>query len=301
METQQHEWERELNQLRGIGDLEELNAQIATLKSRMSACQEREQAALADMRAAFRGQPLSWAFAGTQWSGPGKTRGTRRPARYPQHVAESSRRPARRPQVYLRVGPSSWIRATRARRATAGRAAGKLRGRPAAVRAALRRRGLVAAGTDTREFARKRHATLAEYTAARDEQARADVELKQAEIARSRIDDARVRTLTDELAAVDAKIGNAVQELGRIAERIAEFEQQARDREQELDPVVKRQQANRDLITRRDVADDLRVLAERVQSRLEGEYVARSPPGCKKFSCRSSAANQTLALACSVA
>ena len=274
METHQHEWERELNQLRGIGDLEELNAQIVTLKSRMRACQEREQAALADMRTAFKGQSLSWAFAGTQVD---------------EGRAKLEELADRRviPNTSLKVledrledgecicgsdlHPGSELREHVQQLLDEQRENSEIAQRLTELR--YDARGLAAAGADAEEFARKRLATLAEYTSARDELLRTDVELKQAETKRSLIDDARVRQLTDDLAAVGKKIGDGVLELGRIAERIAAFEQQATDRERELAAVLKKRQANRDLVIKRDVADDLRILAEQVQGRLEGEYV----------------------------
>ncbi|HVB44498.1 MAG TPA: AAA family ATPase [Streptosporangiaceae bacterium] len=274
METHQHEWERELNQLRGIGDLEELNAQIATLKSRMRACQEREQAALADMRTAFRGQPLSWALAGTQVD---------------EGRAKLEELADRRviPNTSLKVledrledgecicgsdlHPGSGLREHVQQLLEEQRENSEIAQRLTELR--YDARGLAAAGADTEEFARRRLATLAEYTAAHDELVRTDVELKQAETKRRLIDDARVRTLTDDLAGVGKKIGDGVLELGRIAERIAAFEGQVADREQELAAVLKKRRANHDLVIKRDVADDLRILAEQVQGRLEGEYV----------------------------
>jgi DNA sulfur modification protein DndD len=131
------------------------------------------------------------------------------------------------------------------------------------------------AAVDVDAFAAKRQATLADYTAARDDLNRADVELKQAQTKRSLIDDARVRTLTDELAAVGKKIEASAVELGRIAERLAQFERQLEQREQELSKVTQKNRANQNLIIKRDVAEDLRALAERVQGRLEGEYVQK--------------------------
>jgi DNA sulfur modification protein DndD len=276
METQQHEWERELSQLRGIGDLDELNAQITTLNSRMSEFRDREQAALASMRAAFRGQALSWALAGAQL-GQGQATLEELADR---HVI---------PNTSLKVledrledgecicgsdlHPGSSLREHVQRLLVDQRENSEVAQRLTELR--YDARGLVAAGADANEFARIRDAALAEYTAARDEQARTGVELKQAEIARSRIDDARVRTLTDELAAVGPKITDGIHELGRITERIEKLERELGENDQKLEQVVKKHQANQDLITRRDVADDLRILAEHVQSRLEGEYVAR--------------------------
>ena len=170
MEAHQHEWERELNQLRGIGDLEELNARIATLKSRMRACQEREQAALADMRAAFRGQPLSWAFAGTQVD---------------EGRAKLEELADRRviPNTSLKVledrledgecicgsdlHPGSGLREHVEQLLDEQRENSEIAQRLTELR--YDARGLAAAGADAEEFARKRLATLAEYTAARDE------------------------------------------------------------------------------------------------------------------------------------
>ncbi len=276
METQQHEWERELHQLRGIGDLDELNARITTLKSRMSECRDREQAAFGAMRTAFRGQPLSWALAGAQLDqGRGKL----------EELAHRGVIPNNSLQVLedrLEEGEcicgSDLHPGTDLRQHVERLLAEQRENSPVAQRLTELRydaRGLIAAGADAGEFAAIRDAALAAYTAARDEQISIGVELKQAEAARGRIDDSRVRTLTEELAAVGPKITDGIHELGRITERIEKLGRELEENEKKLDQLVKKRQANRDLITRRDVADDLRVLAEKVQGRLEGEYVAR--------------------------
>lgn len=276
MEAQQHEWDRELAQLRGIGDLEELNAQIATLKSRIQRCRDREQEALNDMRAAFKGQPLSWSFvaAGIE-SGRAKL----------EELADRRIIPNTSLKILedrLEEGecicgsdlhPGTELRENVQHLLDEQRGNSEMAQRLTELR--YDARALAAAVADADTFAARRQATLASYTTARDELIRADVELKQAETKRSRIDDDRVRTLTDELAAVAKKIADGILELGRIAERISSYEQELEQRERELARVVKKDKANRDLITKRDVADELRMLAERVQSRLEGEYVAR--------------------------
>jgi DNA sulfur modification protein DndD len=276
METQQHEWDRELTQLRGIGDLDELNAQISTLRTRIQACRGREQAALADMRSAFKGQPLSGVFAA---------------AGLEDGRAKLEELADRRviPNTSLKVledrledgecicgsdlHPGTDLREHVLQLLDEQRENSEMAQRLTELR--YDARALVVAAADVDAFAAKREATLADYTAARNDLARADVELKQAETKRSRIDDARVRTLTDELAAVGKKIGDGVLELGRIAERISSCERQLEEHEQELAKVTQKNKANRDLIIKRDVAEDLRVLAERVQGRLEGEYVAK--------------------------
>ncbi|MET7400631.1 AAA family ATPase [Dactylosporangium sp. NPDC005572] len=276
METQQHEWDRELTQLRGIGDLDELNAQISTLKTRIQGYRGREQAALAEMRSVFKGQPLSWAFAA---------------AGIEDGRAKLEELADRRviPNTSLKVledrledgecicgsdlHPGSDLREHVQRLIDEQRENSEMAERLTELRYAAR--GLVVAAADVDAFAAKREATLAAYTAARDDLARTDVELKQAETKRSRIDDTRVRTLTDELAAVNKKIGDGVLELGRIAERISSLGRQLEEREQELTKVTQKNRANRDLIIKRDVAEELRLLAERVQGRLEGEYVAK--------------------------
>lgn len=276
METQRHEWERELQQLRGIGDLDELNRQINTLKARIQSCREREQAALTDMKAAFRGQPLSRAFiAAGLADGQAKL----------EELADR------------RVIPNTSLKVLQDRLAEEECICGsdlhegtELREHVVRLIEEQRENSEMAqrltdlaysaaafelAAADVDDFAAKRRASLADYTAARDDLNRADVELKQAESKRSRIDDARVRTLTDELAAVGKKIDASTNELGRIAERISQYERQLDEREQELSKVTQKNRANRDLIIKRDVAEELRELTERVQGRLEGEYVKK--------------------------
>jgi DNA sulfur modification protein DndD len=276
METQQYEWERELAQLRGIGDLDELNAQIGSLKTRINGFRSRAQAALADMRSAFKGQPLSWAF-----SAAGLELGRMKL----EELADRRVIPNTSLNVLedrLEEGkcicgsdlhPGSDLREHVLWLLDEQRENSEMAQRLTELR--YDARGLFVGAADVDAFAAKREGTLAAYTAARDELTRADVELKQAEIKRGRINDARVRTLTDELAAVSKKIGDGVLELGRIAERISSLERQLDEREQELTKVIRKNKANQDLVIKRDVAEDLRTLAERVQSRLESEYVAK--------------------------
>ncbi|WP_082310429.1 AAA family ATPase [Nonomuraea sp. SBT364] len=274
MEVQQHEWNRELNQLRGIGDLDELNMQINALKKRIEGCRNRVEAALADMRTAFKSQALSLALAATSIDeGRSKL----------EELADRRVIPNRSLKVLedrLEDGecicggdlrPGSVLRDHVQHLLDDQRENSEMVERLTELRYSAR--GLAVAAADSEDFAARREATLLAYTSARDDLARADVELKQAETKRSRIDDTRVRTLTDELAAVGKKIGDGVLELGRIEERISSLETQLAEREQELAKVTQKNKANRDLIIKRDVAEELRSLAERVQRRLEGEYV----------------------------
>ncbi|MEV2241078.1 AAA family ATPase [Micromonospora sp. NPDC049891] len=276
METQQHEWERELAQLRGVGDLDELNAQISTLKSRIQACRAREHTALADMKAAFKGQPLSRAFTAAGLAS-GQTKleelADRRVIPNTSLKVLQDRLAEEECICGSDLHPGTPLREHVVQLLEEQREHSDMAQRLTELRYSAAAFDLAAADVDA--FAAKRQATLADYTAARDDFNRADVELKQAESKRSRIDDARVRTLTDELAAVGKKIAARVLELGRIAERIAQYERQLEEREQELSKVTQKNRANQDLIIKRDVAEELRELAERVQRRLEGEYVKK--------------------------
>ncbi|MCI4064016.1 AAA family ATPase [Micromonospora sp. R77] len=276
METQQHEWERELAQLRGIGDLDELNAQISTLKGRIQACRAREDAALADMKSAFKGQPLSRAFtAAGLANGQAKLEelADRRVIPNTSLKVLQDRLEEEECICGSDLHPGTALRDHVVQLLEEQREHSDMAQRLTELRYSAAAFDLAAADVDA--FAAKRQATLADYTAARDDLNRADVELKQAESKRSRIDDARVRTLTDELAAVGKKIAAGVLELGRIAERIAQYERQLEEREQELSKVTQKNRANQDLIIKRDVAEELRELAERVQRRLEDEYVKK--------------------------
>jgi DNA sulfur modification protein DndD len=276
METQQHEWERELSQIQGIGDLDELNVRIAGLKARMRECRDREQEALNAMRTALRGQPLSWALAGAKLD-----QGRRKL----EELADLRVIPNTSLKVLedrledgecicgSELHPGSDLRQHVERLLAEQRENSEVAQRLTELR--YDARGLIAGGTHTGEFAATRRDALEAYTAARDEQAGIGVELKQAETARGRIDDSRVRTLSEELAAIRPKITDGIHEQGRMTERIEKLERELAENEQKLDQLVKKRRANQDLITRRDVADDLRVLAEKVQGRLEGEYVAR--------------------------
>jgi DNA sulfur modification protein DndD len=276
METQQHEWERELNQLRGIGDLDELNGRITKLKAGMAECREREHAALGGMRTAFRGQPLSWALASAQLE-----RGRQKL----EELADRRVIPNTSLQILedrledgecicgsdLHLG--SDLRQHVERLLAEQRENSEIAERLTELRYAAR--GLIASGAGTDEFAAIRHEALTAYTTSRDEQKNLSVELTQAENARRLIDEPRVQELTEELAAVAPKITEGVHQLGRVTERIEKLELELKDNEQKLEQIVKKRQANQSLIIRRDVAGDLRALAGKVQSRLEGEYVAR--------------------------
>jgi DNA sulfur modification protein DndD len=274
MENQKHEWERELNQIRGIGDLDELNARITRLTARMEECGGRERAALDDMRMAFRGQPLSWAIAGVQLAdGRAKL----------EELVDRRVIPNTSLQILedrledgecicgsdLHHGSDlrEHVEQLLAEQRENSEAAERLTGLRYAAN------GLAAAGADTHEFATIRQQVLTAYTSARDEQKTIGVELKQAENTRTLIDDARVRVLTGDLADVGPKITESVHKLGQITERLETLRRELAENEQQLEQLVKKRQANQNLITRRDVAGDLVALAESVQSRLEGEYV----------------------------
>ena len=117
-------------------------------------------------------------------------------------------------------------------------------------------RGLAAAADDG-GFAEARLAALSEYTEAREEMKSIDVQLKEALAKRARIDDERVRVLTQDLADVDTKLSEGALELGRIDERVARLTEELDQRNRELATVLKKHADNQDLTIKRDVAAEL--------------------------------------------
>lgn len=60
MEEQKAAWEKELNALRGVGDLDEINRQIEQLEASRRGHEAARDAALTRMKAALKAEPISW-------------------------------------------------------------------------------------------------------------------------------------------------------------------------------------------------------------------------------------------------
>ena len=62
MTVQRTQWDKELNALRGIGDLDELNARIATVEAELKGLDAARSRSIARMRQLLKSEPCSEAF-----------------------------------------------------------------------------------------------------------------------------------------------------------------------------------------------------------------------------------------------
>lgn len=126
-----------------------------------------------------------------------------------------------------------------------------------------------------RDFETIRVQLLEEFTQIRDALAAKGAELDALKKRREDIDEDRVRDLVEKVAKVEAQIADANTDLGRLSADITRLEavrEERRARAKEAERAVK---LNEDLATKRDVAEDLHRLTAGTLAVLEKDYVER--------------------------
>jgi DNA sulfur modification protein DndD len=279
MAEQKDKWERELTAIRGIGDLDDLNTRIASLRAEVEDLEARQRLrALGRMRDALRSDAFSWTMLG-----PRLQNGLERLA----DLADRRIIPGASIEVLtdrLQLGEcicgeelpeGSERRAAVERLRDEQQQVSENRQRLTALLHTARHGELAQQGrvAQKEDFAHLRLSLLQEYTSIRDSLRAKGLELEQLVERRKQIDESRVRDLTEKIASVEKKIADANTSIGRNdadLSRLSELREEQDRRRREAEKAAK---VNEGLATRRDAAEDLLRLARGTLSVLEHEHV----------------------------
>lgn len=115
----------------------------------------------------------------------------------------------------------------------------------------------------------------AEFTEIRDSLRDKGLELRQLKDRRASIDEERVRDLVSKIQEVNIKIAQAHQDIGATEIELEHACELRTVQEQQLESAQREVDISNELALKRDVAQDLTTLANRVLEGLEGDYVQR--------------------------
>jgi predicted nucleic acid-binding Zn-ribbon protein len=284
MREQRVRWEKELDQIKGLGELDELNKKISGLDRDIATLEKERTQALLNMRGLVRSEDFSWAlledplnkgmkllddladrgvipgvsievlvdrlslpvcFCGESLA-VGDSDGERR-RQHLQHLIEEQRHVAATTQRLTSV-----LHVARQSKATHD---------------SKRHEG--------KDFWARRTFLLASFTEKRDALALKTTESVAAKERRSKIDDSRVRDLTTKIQRVGGQIESAASRVGGLDERIKLAKEGREEKKRALDQAESARNKDLMLATRRAVAEDLVTLAKGTLGVLERDYVAR--------------------------
>lgn len=280
MERHQAEAKRKLEQIKGIGDLEQLNAEIAELDRDLEVLESRKEKNHDKMREIVKSQSLSWALAGVKLS---------RGLEILDALADKNLIPNTSIQVLRdrleegvcicaepltagsphRISVESLLREQQDKSELSEQLSG------------IRYRAKALQGNQSQhiQFEHDRTTALAEIADINAEIRRKGDKRKQATDTRASIDDTTVRNLTSDLNSLEEKLYSAVYDKRGLEDDIEGLKKDLSEKEQSLQRAERAAKTHSDSQLRRDVCGDLLKLATAVQSRLEGDYV-------KRVSCR---------------
>jgi len=284
MRDQRTKWERELEQIRGLGELDELNREIVGLDRDIATLERERTQALLAMRELIRSEDFSWAWLEDNLDkgikalddlanrgvipgvsvevlvdrlhlavcicgeslAEGNVDGDRR-RQHLQHLIEEQRRVSETSQRLTGI-----LHVTRQSKATND-----------------------AKRDDDRDFWATRTTQLAAFTEKRDALAIKTAASVAAKEKRSKIDDSRVRDLSGKIQRVGQQIESASQKVGGLDERIRMKKEERDLKKRAVDEAESARNKDSALATRKFVAEDLVNLARGTLRILEHDYVAR--------------------------
>ncbi|WP_327375807.1 AAA family ATPase [Streptomyces sp. NBC_01216] len=276
MEGTQAQARRELEAIKGIGDLDALNLQIGDLEHDCAALESRKNECLHEMSLLLRSEVTSWSLMSESLAaGLGLLDELADRRIIPSHSIQvlhdclgsgqcicgealDPGSPHRNHVQSLldeqqeRSEVSEYLSDTR-----------------------YRARALRDMGDQPDRFPERRDELLREYATITQEIERKGSLLNAAKERRGRIDDEKVRRLQGDLTDLEEKIKEAIYEHGNLSNQLHTMQQDLTVKQNALEKAQRDAQISADIATKRDVASDLKTLVTAVRHRLEGEYVDR--------------------------
>ncbi|WP_411133183.1 AAA family ATPase [Streptomyces sp. C10] len=273
--TQDHK-RRELEAIKGIGDLEALNAQIVDLERDCAALESRKNECLREMSMLLRSEVTSWSLMSESLAaGLGLL----------DELADRRIIPSHSIQVlHDCLGTGQCICGTSLERGTSHRnhvqglldeQQGRSEMSEYLTETRYRARALHEMRDQPDGFPERRAELLSEYATITQEIERKGALLNATKERRGRIDDEKVRRLQGDLNDLEEKIKDAIYEHGNLSNQRETMRQDLAVKQKALEKAQRDAQISADIATKRDVANDLKTLVTAVRHRLEGEYVDR--------------------------
>ncbi|MFI7408720.1 AAA family ATPase [Streptomyces sp. NPDC049627] len=276
MEGTQAQARRELEAIKGIGDLEALNVQISDLERDSAALESRKNECLREMSLLLRSEVTSWSLMSESLSdGLGLLDELADRRIIPSHSIQVLHDclgsgqcicgEALDPETPRRNHVQSLLDEQRERSEVSEYLSD----------ARYRARALRDMGDQPDRFPERRDELLREYATITQEIERKGGLLNAAKERRGRIDDEKVRRLQGDLTDLEEKIKEAIYEHGNLSNQLDTMQQDLAVKQKALEKAQRDAQISADIATKRDVANDLKTLVTSVRHRLEGEYVDR--------------------------
>jgi DNA sulfur modification protein DndD len=265
---------RELEAIRGIGDLDAINQEIQGLEEDLAALEGYQQKNLAAMNALLRSEALSWTLAGA----PLKRALTRLDELKDLRLIPKTSTQILEDRLELGIcicGEGLEPGSTHRNEVAKLLAEQQDRDAIAERLTELRYGARALRSVHQQDFAEARSDTLGDFAKLAEAVRSKTTALQTAKERRALIDDVRVRELTEELAELDRKKGDVKFKLGNLDTRRGTVQYDCDQKSEEKRSAERNASISRDLAVRRDVGLDLLNLARAVQGQLEGPYVER--------------------------
>jgi DNA sulfur modification protein DndD len=284
MISEKMKWEKELTGLRGIGDIDELNSQIESVRKDIKREEETRSNLIAQMKEAMKSEGFSWAFLKPQMeSGIAilSELADRRviPGSSVQVIAD--RLELKECICGEALLPGTARRLVVERLRDEQQAVSESRQRLTALFHSARQGSLtqeVALG-EGKGFAALRTGMLAAYTKNRDVLQTKRIQERQLTERRGKIDETRVRDLVEKIAKVEAQIAKANTDEGKLSAEVTRLNELREKQQERAKEAEKAAQINSDLATKRDIAEDLLKLTQGTLDILQSEYVKKVSEG----------------------
>lgn len=278
--TEKAEIQKELNEVRGIGNIDEINAEIKSRETELARLENAEDSILASMRIAVNSQDASWALACRPLlSGYETLNGLADRRVIPGTSIEvltdrldlgicicgsdiSDGQPARANVETLRSEQRK-VSENRSRQTQTFHAA------------RIGRATYQGQLEDKTDFGHRRKQLLAQYAENRDAIKNVGLRIDVLKDKRAGIDEERVRTLASRLENAERKLTDVSEDIGRLEGNLADLEDRLKLAKEAYEKAEKASKVNKTLRTKRLVADDLKTLISNTLSVLEGQYVDR--------------------------
>ncbi|MFI8965328.1 AAA family ATPase [Streptomyces sp. NPDC053493] len=265
---------RELESIRGIGDLDAINQEIQGLNEDLASVEGYQQRNLDRMKGLLRSEALSWTLAGA----PLRQALTRL-----DELKDLRKIPKTSTQILEdrlelgicicgeRLDPGSTHRDEVSKLLAEQQDRDAIAERLTELRYGAR----ALRSLNRQDFAEVRAEVLGDYAKLAESVRSKTTALHAVKERRSLIDDARVRELTEELTELDRKKSDVNFKLGNLDTRRGTAQYDCDQKREEKRNAERNAGISRDLAIRRDVGLDLLSLARAVQGQLEGPYVER--------------------------
>ena len=284
MREEKAKWDKELTAIKGIGDLDRLNEELSGLEKDIQRLEKLRSTILKGLRTSVRSEDFTWSLTGDKLQrGLNQLKDLADRRIIPglsvevlvdrlaidECVCGESLNPEELEGKNRRNHIESLIRQQHDESAVSQ----KMTAIWHIARTA--KAGHEARIEESKGFWHQREQLLRELVETNEDIVAKNTRLSTVKAARSKIDDERVRDLTERVSRVEREISLRDRELGETAEKIRLATKVQQERKEEVDKALKVREKHSSVTTRKEVADDLQRLAQGTLETLQRDYVQR--------------------------